>query len=137
MPISADPHDTVPFVFKTDSNKPDPPTAYIRFRTGREEGRIVGLCKAVSVAVDKDDLDALASALTELFTFGIARLENYPEGWTLETLVEHLTGSEWWELERAIVTLPRITEEDRKNSLSPSTSDGAAAATTSTPSTGS
>jgi hypothetical protein len=128
MPICADPNDTIRFVFKTDADKENPPTAHIRFRTAREDAKIPALNKAVTDAVAKDDEDAMGAALTAVFKFGIARLENYPPGWTLDNLESKLTGSECWELEGAIYNLPRLTEGERKNSVSSLTSNGEVAA---------
>ena len=120
MPIALDPDRTIDIVLKLDEGKPNPPAFVCKFLTGRQVAKVQQLRAAVSERglIDQQAIDQLSEALG----VGLVGWRNLPGEFAVGRLADVLTFAEMFELAGKMVTRTDATEEELKNSASPSAS---------------
>ena len=125
MPLSTDPDDLIPFSLTLDEQRPEArrPVFLLRFLTVKQLLKVKRLYDDVLAEADDEKSSAL---LTEILNIGVAGWRNlpieFPDTDPGGALDEVLTAGEKAELARAVGIKPRLTEHDRKNSGSRSSS---------------
>lgn len=124
MPLGFDPDETFPIVLDSDRQKTDPPAFLCRFLTAREWARTRRDYLAALEAGKADEekgLDALY-AICDRCISGVRGM-----AMTAGEAIRRLIGRELWELSALILRQSDLTEDERKNSGSPSSSSTTAA----------
>lgn len=132
MPLACDPTQTHSFTLKIDEGKPDAPSFRLRFLTAREWREYVGLG---DTPLPKDIggpavVELLLAALAQVL-IGWDRVvdrEGRVVPFAPGRVEEILTVVELWELYYAGRAQSQLSEDDRKNSGSPSATGPAACA---------
>lgn len=117
MPLSINPNDLIPFRLEADEGLPEPkPTFRLRFLTYEKRSEALTLLDDAIAAEATKDRGKAAECLNAITALCVARCEALPDGF--EPTSAHLTEQELWELALACVRRPRLTEDERKNSVS-------------------
>lgn len=131
MPINANPDSYVKVSLSSDSEIPEDkrPKFLVRFATDKESHEINRL---FDQAATETDIAKARDLRQQAISIGIAGWENVKfrgqevnPGTPIE---EFLTASEAWELVELMIKTPRLTEDDKKKSSSPSTTKPASSA---------
>jgi hypothetical protein len=138
VPLSTNPDDLIPFVLELDAErfKDEPekaPTFFLRFLSCRKLLEAQRLYREATETPDDEKANATMNAVLAI---GVGGWRNLPveydaarPGDVLDA-ADLLTPGEKEELARAVCTKPRLTELERKNSVSRSSSPAGSSANT-------
>lgn len=108
--IVCEPGRTFDYVLKSDRNKEVKPTFHVKALTVRETRDLIAKADEASIVDYNSMVDAYLSIVREY----VLSIDNAPNGCTLETIEDYISGQELREIVSACV-MQRPSEDDIKN----------------------
>lgn len=140
MPMAVDPQQRIRVVLASDEGKPEgeQPTFVFKHLNGRENRQVLELQESMDQASKGEYKGSAATLMDTIYDatrIGLIGWENMPDGeggeapFNPDKLEDIVGGGEIHELLRKRILADMLSDEDAKNSESPSPTDGAESAT--------